>query len=402
MKKIRWGLVSIVVIILAAANIPAENTYAQDKAGSAVYILDIQQVIKKPKNILLSDIAKSVTYIPLETTPKFLIGDKSVRVKPCGDYIFVSEHGKPVGVFSRTGKFIRTIGRIGNGPGEYNFDFLFWPDSTTREIYVWNAVQSSLMAFSFDGKYQGDIKPGPKPGAFAPLGHNLFATWTFRQEEYQGRYFRLFTHDRTGRIIDRFYEPKRELNIRMGIMMPEFTPTMGGYLYNTWEDEFISRITISGKFVKALVWDLGKLKMPSAGMEDFQRYKREKANYVLDVSASESETAWYIKFYYKDQLRMAVHDKITGGEFMVANPDTAQKGVFNDIDDGPSFWPYWDNEGGRNFVKLIDAVDILENVKKTRPGGVAAKFPQKSAAWKKLVAGLSENSNPVVMVVEMQ
>jgi hypothetical protein len=50
--------------------------------------------------VFLSQFARSVTYIPLETTTAFMIGEKSVRVKPCGEYLFVSEHGKPVGVYN--------------------------------------------------------------------------------------------------------------------------------------------------------------------------------------------------------------------------------------------------------------------------------------------------------------
>jgi hypothetical protein len=44
---------------------------------------------------------------------RFIFGDKSVHVKPWGEYLFNSEHGNPVGVFDRAGKFIRKIGTIG-------------------------------------------------------------------------------------------------------------------------------------------------------------------------------------------------------------------------------------------------------------------------------------------------
>jgi hypothetical protein len=364
--------------------------------------INIPDLVSNRKDLFLSDIATQVTYVPLETTSKFLIGEKSVHVKPCAEFIFVSEHGKPVGVFSRNGRFIRTIGKIGEGPGEYNSDFNFWPDSTTRQIYIWNAIQGSIMAFSFEGEHRTDIKPEKRFGSFAPLGNNRFLTWTFLQQEFEGKYYRLYILDEQGKILTRFFEPQRTVDLRGGIMTPLMTPTRGGFLYNTWEDDRICRITGEGLMSSALSWDPGSLKMPVDGIKDYARFLREKDNYVLDISGCETGTAWYLKFYFKGRMQMSVCSKTDDPAFMVANPDTARLGVFNDFDGGPSFWPMWDNEGGREFVGLINAMELIEVTGKSGSGMIPAKFPDKAAALKQLVSSLDENSNPVVMLVELR
>lgn len=364
--------------------------------------LNIPELLKNRKNLYLSGIAKSISYVPLETNPKYLIGNDAVRVKPCGEYIFVSQHEKPVGVFSRTGKFIRTIGSIGKGPGEYNFDYAFWPDSTTRQIYVWNANYSTLMCFTFEGKHMGDIKPDVMMFSFAPLGNDKFVTWTCRQMEFEGKFYRLFYHDKTGKTIQRYFEPKKPFDISGGIMSPLFIPTEGGFLYNNWEDDAEYKLGTNGTYEPVLTWTLGNLKMPASVFHDFNRFSREKDKYVLDVVGCETRSTWYIRFIYKNQTQMAIRSKLGGEEFIVANPDTAQKGVYNDIDGGPSFWPFTDNEGGRQFVRVIDAIDFIDYIKKTKPSAVPLKKPDQAAELKKLIGRLNENSNPVVMLVTLK
>ena len=160
--------------------------------------LDLADLISKKRDVLLSELAVRITYIPLETPRSFMIGEKNVHVKPCGEYIFVSEHGKPVGAFDRTGKFIRKIGNIGKGPGEYNFDFIFWPDEASRQVYIWNADKGTIMAYSFEGAFLKDIKPEFRLGNFVPVGNGLFLSWTFMQADFEGKFYRMVFHDSIG------------------------------------------------------------------------------------------------------------------------------------------------------------------------------------------------------------
>ena len=185
-------------------------------------------------------------------------------------------------------------------------------------------------------------------------------------------------------------------------MSPLFIPTDGGFLYNNWEDDVEYKLQTNGTFSPVLTWTLGNLKMPPGFLDDFKRYMAEKNKYVLDVIACETQSTWFIRFFYKNQTQMAIRSKLGGEEFMVANPDTAQKGVFNDIDGGPSFWPFIDNEGGRQFVRVIDAIDFIEYGTKAKPSPVPLKKPEQAAELKKLVSRLNENSNPVVMQVTLK
>jgi len=117
---------------IAPDSVESNLTESSEILDKTTYHIDMETAIGKSKELHLSALAKSIKYVPLETTTKYMIGENSVKIKPCAEYIFVSEHGKTIGVFDLAGNFIRTIGSIGKGPEEYNFDYNFWPDETTR------------------------------------------------------------------------------------------------------------------------------------------------------------------------------------------------------------------------------------------------------------------------------
>ncbi len=366
--------------------------------------INVPDLLEKSKDVFLSEFAASVTYIPLETTRDFMIGDNSVHVKPCGEYLFVSEHGKPVGVFDRNGKFIRKIGSIGKGPGEYNFDFIFWPEESSRQVFVWNADNGTIMVFSFEGRHIKDIVPEIQPMAFAPLGNDRFFTWNFMQKELNGNFYRIIFHDGSGVTTGRIFEPKIKYDFSQGvsIMSPLITPAPVGFLYYSWENDTIFRAKPDGSFEPAFCWNIGKYAMPADALKNYSRFLREKDNYILDFIGFEGQSNWYLRYEYKGRKEMAICGKRTGEVYLVANPDTAQMGVWNDIDGGPSFFPTWDNEKGRVFVRMIHSIDLLDYQKQKTKPSLPVKDIEAAGRFKSILAAITENSNPIVMLVEMR
>ena len=70
------------------------------------------------KPLLLSDIVKDVEYVKLETQDNILVGSIN-QLKRTKKFVFIySWHQNHVMMFDTSGKFIRKIGRVGQGPGE--------------------------------------------------------------------------------------------------------------------------------------------------------------------------------------------------------------------------------------------------------------------------------------------
>ncbi len=90
--------------------------------NSPVITIDIPGSIRNKGEVKLSEIAKDIEFIQLETTKDCLINDEQSECYIASKYILVVSR-KPVGVmlFDRKGKFIRRIGQVGKGPNEYAF-----------------------------------------------------------------------------------------------------------------------------------------------------------------------------------------------------------------------------------------------------------------------------------------
>ena len=82
-------------------------------------LLEIPVDVCQNNSLPLSEIAESITAIDLELTDKSLINPFIIgRILLLKDYVIISDFTQIL-IFHRNGKFIRSIGSKGQGPGEY-------------------------------------------------------------------------------------------------------------------------------------------------------------------------------------------------------------------------------------------------------------------------------------------
>jgi hypothetical protein len=88
----------------------------------------------------------------METKDECLIGRVN-EVQVFDGYIYVLDalQAKSLFVFDMTGKFIRKIGRLGNGPGEYSSISDFTIDPLNKEIYILD--NNKLHKYKTDGNF---------------------------------------------------------------------------------------------------------------------------------------------------------------------------------------------------------------------------------------------------------
>ena len=119
---------------------------------------DVKEVTFKeaPKDFLIASSFKNIHMIQLETKEECLISDIK-RVVDVEGKVYVLTRNNEIFCFDRaTGKYIRTIGRLGEGPGEYVSAMDICYDEKEKCICVVDYYKSAIHNYSLDGRFLGD------------------------------------------------------------------------------------------------------------------------------------------------------------------------------------------------------------------------------------------------------
>ncbi|TKG96450.1 6-bladed beta-propeller [Puteibacter caeruleilacunae] len=133
-------LISIILIVATVGCI---------KHAGVIDRIDIEEIVTgEVTNVNILDIAKEVTFIPMETNDTCLVGT-AFKVIVNGERCYILDSGTSIKVFDlNDGHFIRQLNRRGRGPGEYIeiTDFVLSEDGNSiivsdmggRKIIVYN------------------------------------------------------------------------------------------------------------------------------------------------------------------------------------------------------------------------------------------------------------------------
>ncbi|MDR1593922.1 MAG: 6-bladed beta-propeller [Prevotellaceae bacterium] len=165
MKKFRCILLSLLVVVALTFSCKHTVTYTEGE-------IDIAACVENNRQMNISEISSHIDYIQLETSEESLIGQiRQVKIK--NGNIFILDKTQAILMFDISGKFIRKIGSIGQGPGEYItiFDFLVSDSS----IYTMDRIQLKIIKYDLNGKVLIEKKMTSQPDKFAVLNDSLIA-----------------------------------------------------------------------------------------------------------------------------------------------------------------------------------------------------------------------------------
>ena len=144
------------LLVLFCAGILVVSCREQKK--SAPTGADVKEVTFKeaPKDFLIASSFKNIHMIQLEAKEECLISDIK-RVVDVEGKVYVLTRNNEIFCFDRaTGKYIRTIGRLGEGPGEYVSAMDICYDEKEKCICVVDYYKSAIHNYSLDGRFLGD------------------------------------------------------------------------------------------------------------------------------------------------------------------------------------------------------------------------------------------------------
>ena len=123
-----------------------------DNNPDNIFNLEVREKQNAEDSIPLDEDIESIQYIPLETNESCFISN-ALDLQISDQYIFVY-NGKTEQIlqFSRTGKFIKQIGRSGNGPGEFSSILNIAIDNSRKELYIFQ-YSAPPVVYSLDGSF---------------------------------------------------------------------------------------------------------------------------------------------------------------------------------------------------------------------------------------------------------
>ena len=149
--------------------------------------INIADDIENLQPLYVLDFADEVSYIPLETTDSSLIGNRPY-IRKFRNTLLVASEKQPIMMFSlENGKFIKTIGNIGQGGNEYILSYdrpVFWADNSEHYIFV-KSADDKIQQYDSIGNYVGTIKHPKEIGPLSGLSQIATGDYIYFYRNYQ-------------------------------------------------------------------------------------------------------------------------------------------------------------------------------------------------------------------------
>ena len=387
-------------------------------------VIDLANNLKPcSDSLLLSDIVEDVEYVKLEAADKGLVGAMN-RGYVSDSAIFYTSFGNTtppphIFMFDRfTGKFIRTIGKSGQGPGE-----MHWPVGVVAKdslIYISSTYRNELFVHKIkDGKFVRCI-PLNKPHTAARdyyIGENRVIHFPF-YSVWNGKYLMcdMTIQDFDGNIIQEqtadvdytgFDHKNRPNSTGQAIVWSyrnhpsvysDFTDT----IYATFGDTIRPRYFLSlGKYKRPIqlkvcaewknyiifyrFWETKDCLLGSFGLEQevwFFRY--DKKNKEIKTWNQDAEIV-KMPFPTKDYEWRVMHSA----------------GITNDID-GCSYSLREMNYVSENQFAICITQDNMDEIRKIVSESTNVKFPEKRQQLLELIDSMGPDDNPILAIYKLK
>lgn len=146
-------------------------------------VIPLEAALEKQKGLKVSDCFKKVRYVPLETTNNCLVG-RGALAQILGDYIVVISEMNLCHLFDKqTGRFIRSVGRVGQGPGECQSLRGGWQNPHNK-LFYFPGWKKDWHVYQADGRLNHTWRPSIRPGEFP-----TFAAYDYLDAEVNVSYY---------------------------------------------------------------------------------------------------------------------------------------------------------------------------------------------------------------------
>lgn len=199
MRKYLLPAAAVVAVIAASCG--------GNEADKDASVIDIASAVANPVELKVSDLGKTIRYVPLETNDSVLVGN-TWAITPADGGIYLSNYSRYGGSntnclsFDYDGKFIASVGHIGQDPEAYwTSQCLLAPDNKTAYF----AGSTAMQHYDLEGKYLGRT---PRNGIIGFPGNTGVVDTTFicvsqgRAGAFGPEYMSIMSEGMTTEVVD--------------------------------------------------------------------------------------------------------------------------------------------------------------------------------------------------------
>lgn len=396
---------SLIIPILLSATFISCNSGA-DKGVNSNRVIDIEKSIGSIEIVNLSEVAKSINYIPLETNDSALISNIS-RIICENDKIYVTDNSDKLYIFDLNGKYLNTLNRKGRGPQEYNVLRNFKVDEKSGDIFVLDS-KGDILIYDSDLNFVRKIKsPVNKVNftSFEIFGDSLFAATNFVALDNTPSNLILFND--SSEVINSFkFRPidfiSNGSDVPLRINHAIMTRFRDELRFFSVKSDTIFTIIPGGKATIAFTIKQGKYKEPER--ITYEDYISHNAPFISIYNMfPETDNSLFFKMMLRGETKEQIKDREiirtnacglfnkSDGKFTIlAQAVKGKTGLKDDLKNGPPFWPEVSNSQ-QDLISYKNASMIIT---------FANEQPEAGGYLKELAAKLNENSNPVVIIAK--
>lgn len=179
--------------------------------GEALYVCDYFKTSDSTVVLKLGDILESLEIVKLDSDTSATIGGGTVYFSD--NYMMIpAGYRQPVKLFDRKGNYLRNIGKVGRGPGEYISLYDMQIDEKNKRIFLMPWQTRYLYEFNMEGDF---VKPIPMMGGapkakFSVDGDRL----TVLALPFKGLKWVAFQQTLDGKLLDSVPVGQFEINER--------------------------------------------------------------------------------------------------------------------------------------------------------------------------------------------
>jgi len=367
-------------------------TSCRDADVAKLRSIDFTSHIER-QDIRLSEIAKSVEYIQLETSKESFISMVS-DIQFTKEIIAVFDNQlQKLFVFDRSGKFLNVISNLGKGPEEYIHLFSFAIDPDTSTLYLHTPIDR-ILKFQFDNTFEDEIKLAfGKILRFTKIKKG-FLCYVARPNRALFSGVTCFILSESGSLIKKVLV--RESSGVGSSFMSYFSFYCLADTTCFWESGFDTIYGVSNKtgtITPRYLLNLGSGTVSGKDYSTKERLDAEiKQGGMVIASVFESTSFFIFSIIQGGKIKKLFYDK--NSSRMTDLPMKWQIGLINDLDLGPRFLPEY-SVNDSVLCEVIESYELQMYMRESQ-GRVGTKDPI-------LLKALDDpGSNPIIMLVNLK